>query len=71
MLRVACPQCKKPLGLPDTVAGKSVKCPKCQQVFKAPASATTAKPAPVAPGPGTDEEATPYSLKEEDRKSVV
>ncbi|HMO35714.1 MAG TPA: hypothetical protein PKA06_06700, partial [Gemmatales bacterium] len=34
-------------------------------MFKAPASATTAKPAPVAPGPGTDEEATPYSLKED------
>jgi len=66
MLRVACPSCKKPLGLPDNVAGKSVKCPQCQQVFKAPA-----KPAakPAVPGSASthpdDQEATPYGLRED------
>jgi uncharacterized Zn finger protein (UPF0148 family) len=71
MLRVACPKCKKPLGLPDTVAGKSVKCPQCQQVFKAPAqpAAKAASPKPAAPGSVSthpdDQEATPYGLRED------
>jgi LSD1 subclass zinc finger protein len=68
MLRVACPSCKKPLGLPDNVAGKSVKCPKCQQVFKAPAAsaaAAAAKAADVIPLKPVDDEATPYGIRED------
>ncbi|MFO0813840.1 MAG: hypothetical protein U0796_11510 [Gemmatales bacterium] len=77
MLRVACPQCRKSLGLPDTAAGKSVKCPQCQSVFQAPsmAKAAAAKAGPAKPVPAAaaapekpyDEyaEATPYALRED------
>lgn len=65
MLRVACPKCKKPLGLPDNVAGKSVKCPQCQQVFKAPAQPAAKPAAPVASKHPDDQEATPYGLRED------
>jgi len=71
MLRVACPNCSKALGLPDNASGKSVKCPQCQQVFKAPAAATAkpvAKPVktaePKKPSLEPDE-ATAYAIKEE------
>jgi hypothetical protein len=72
MLRVACPKCAKSLGLPETSAGKSVKCPQCQQVFKAlasPASAVASKPAakdtPRKNVGYEPEEATAYALKED------
>lgn len=71
MLRVACPKCAKSLGLPDTASGKNVKCPQCQQVFKAPASPaatipgkTKAKDASPAPA-YVPEEATAYGLQED------
>ncbi len=71
MLRVACPNCSKSLGLPDNSAGKSVKCPQCQQVFKAPA-APSAKPVaqPVkttAPKKSSFEpdQPTAYTLRED------
>ncbi len=72
MIRVACPKCAKPLGLPDSVAGKPVKCPSCQQAFIAPAGKK--QPAPAAPAvnkPHHDdfEEATPYALRPEEQKS--
>jgi len=44
---VDCPGHGGSLHLPDTVAGKKVRCPKCQTVFIAPAKA----PAPVATRP--------------------
>ncbi|MFT3878041.1 MAG: hypothetical protein QM703_00090 [Gemmatales bacterium] len=71
MLRVACPKCAKSLGLPDTAAGKSVKCPQCQQVFKAPATPAAAvvpksKPKDASPAPAyVPEEATAYGLQED------
>src|SRR5262245_56951473 len=40
-IRLKCPQCKKPLAVNDTLAGKRVKCPACK--------ATITVPAPVAP----------------------
>src|SRR5688572_75568 len=74
MIRVACPHCSKALGLPPSVAGKTVKCPNCKQLFAAPA-ATPAKavvvPAGAARQPAPvhhdDEygEATPYGIKHE------
>lgn len=70
MLRVACPKCAKSLGLPDTAAGKNVKCPQCQQVFKAPASTAAVvnqpkvKNASSAPA-FVPEEATAYGLQED------
>jgi len=71
MLRVACPNCSKSLGLPDNSAGKSVKCPQCQQVFKAP-TAPSAKPVAqsvktAAPKKSSfePEEPTAYTLRED------
>ncbi len=60
-IRVAC-QCGQSLNVPDSMAGKSGKCPKCQQLIRIPGasegqpakSATTqkqAKPASVAAAP--------------------
>ena len=39
-LRVSC-QCGVALNVPETMAGKGVKCPKCQSVIAVPASAST------------------------------
>lgn len=65
MLRVACPKCAKSLGLPDAAAGKNVKCPQCQQVFKAPVENKTASKEPSNPSGFVIEEATAYGLKED------
>lgn len=76
MLRVACPQCAKALSLPETAAGKSVKCPKCQAVFKAPmataaaagkaVAASVKKPVAVAAHDADDQdEAKPYGIMED------
>jgi hypothetical protein len=69
MIRVACPKCAKPLGLPDTVAGKPVKCPSCQQAFIAPTKtgAAPARPARAAAAKPEDDydNPTPYGLKQE------
>lgn len=42
-LRVSC-QCGVALNVPETMAGKGVKCPKCQSVIAVPASASTNPP---------------------------
>lgn len=42
-LRVSC-QCGVALNIPETMAGKGVKCPKCQSVIAVPASASTNPP---------------------------
>lgn len=71
MLRVACPNCSKSLGLPDNSAGKSVQCPQCQQVFKAPAAPSAkpiAKPIQAAVPKKSSfepEGATAYALKDD------
>jgi phage FluMu protein Com len=71
MIRVACPKCAKSLGLPDTAAGKNVKCPQCQQVFKAPASSVAAGAVKPDAKNGSNkggfviEEATAYGLQED------
>lgn len=48
-IRVSC-QCGHSLSVPDQLAGKSGKCPKCQQVIKIPAAAPAQK-APAKSGP--------------------
>ncbi len=47
---VNCPQCQAALSLPEEVIGKQVRCPKCAEVFTAPADVPP--PPPVAT-PGT------------------
>ena len=51
-IRVAC-QCGQSLNVPDAMAGKSGKCPKCQQVIRIPAAGGAASPktAPSAKTP--------------------
>ena len=59
-IRVSC-QCGHNLSVPDSMAGKSGKCPKCQQLIKVPGAATPAKSGPSVPNPKntTDVPATP------------
>lgn len=48
-IRINC-QCGKTLNIPDTMAGKAVKCPGCGNAVKVPAaSGGAAAPAPAAP----------------------
>ncbi len=51
-IRVAC-QCGQSLNVPDAMAGKSGKCPKCQQVIRIPAAGGAATPQSGAPGSKT------------------
>jgi LSD1 subclass zinc finger protein len=44
---LACPHCKRPLQLPDGMAGRQVRCPHCQGAFAVPASA----PVPILAAP--------------------
>src|SRR5262245_46758655 len=41
---VNCPQCERKLKVPDTLLGKSVKCPTCGVTFTAEAAGGTAPP---------------------------
>jgi hypothetical protein len=50
-IAVTCPSCARPLNLGAHLAGKSIKCPGCQQVLKVPGTA--------APPPVVDEEVAP------------
>jgi predicted Zn finger-like uncharacterized protein len=43
-ISLSCPSCQKPYKVPDTLAGKQVRCQKCSQVFT-----VAAAPAPSAP----------------------
>src|SRR5262245_6908458 len=49
----ACPACQARLRLSDGVAGKKIRCPKCQHVFAVPAKQTADSRAtpPSAPKP--------------------
>jgi predicted Zn finger-like uncharacterized protein len=61
--QVHCPSCSAPLRVPDTLLGKSVKCPKCQTTF-------LAEPEELAHPQGVVREPTPSAsrarLPEED-----
>ena len=46
-MQVKCP-CGKLLKVPDTAAGKRVKCPACGKVFQVPATSDAPAPAPAA-----------------------
>ena len=47
-MTVSCPSCKQALRIGEEHQGKAVKCPGCQQVFKAPASPQPEQAAPEA-----------------------
>ena len=63
-IEISCNNCSKRLRVPDTAAGKRVKCPGCQTVLSVPAggSASGTGSAVGASGPG----AVKYHLKTED-----
>jgi predicted Zn finger-like uncharacterized protein len=60
-MQIACPACQKQLRVPDTAAGKTVKCPACGKAFQAfeiveeKIQTAPAKPAPKAPPPAREE----------------
>src|SRR5262245_21183055 len=49
-LVVTCPNCRQSLAVPDHGIGKSVRCPRCQNVFVAQAPAAPPAPCPQPPG---------------------
>ncbi len=57
-IRVTC-QCGQSLNVPDSMAGKSGKCPKCQQVVKIPE--TSSAPAETAKPKATQKQAKPVA----------
>jgi hypothetical protein len=59
---IVCDKCEKRLNIPETVVGRSIKCPACGAVFKAdPArvQAGTARPAPKPARPEPEDGAPP------------
>ena len=55
-ITVPCPQCGKTLKLLETLLGKTIRCPSCQQIFKAPHPSPREEiaevlPADVSPAP--------------------
>ncbi|MGE3806349.1 MAG: hypothetical protein AB7K24_16900 [Gemmataceae bacterium] len=46
-LRVVCPKCKRRSDVPDSQAGKALRCPACQQLFLVPAPQVTPVAQPV------------------------
>lgn len=62
-LEVACPNCEKRLRVPDSAAGKKIRCKHCQHVFAIPAAAAKpVAPKVVAPKP-KDEPPPPEPVK--------
>ncbi len=50
-IRAACPNCQAVCGIPQNLCGQNIRCPKCKQVFQAPAAAATVLPAEAEPRP--------------------
>jgi hypothetical protein len=55
-IKFPCPHCKQSLSIRDELAGKSGRCPRCQQTITVPAAGTTA---PAAPAPAKAPSAAP------------
>src|SRR5207248_10754395 len=54
MLRVTCPSCRANIHLVDELAGKTIRCKQCQQIFTVgalPKVAEPSKPEPRRPAP--------------------
>lgn len=50
-IEVYCDSCQKKLRVPDTAAGKRIKCPKCQGVISVPAATSAPAPTPTVATP--------------------
>jgi NAD-dependent SIR2 family protein deacetylase len=51
MIPITCPRCKLGGSVPDAIAGKKAKCPRCNEVFVAPGIATKDMVLPKGPSP--------------------
>src|SRR5437588_9272041 len=58
----SCPACKTPYKIPDNLAGKKVRCAKCQQAFDVPA---------LPPPPPPEEELVSVELVEPSTAAAV
>lgn len=50
-IQVTCPDCRAHLAVPETVAGRKIRCPKCQGVIAVDAPAARPARSPAAPAP--------------------
>jgi len=61
-MRILCPHCKTHCEVPDTCAGREVRCPACQQLFTVPMPASRPFPySPAAMTPAAASAAAPRS----------
>ncbi len=68
MIRTTCPNCSKMLGVADSRAGKTCKCPVCACAFRAPA--TSRQPVSLQPGAGDSYVADDLELVEDEAPHV-
>ena len=73
-MSIHCPECKKPLKLPEELLGQTVKCPSCQTKFtasagevEAPSTAVSPKP-PLAAAPTEPEWSEPELMDEDEEE---
>ena len=69
MPTVHCPNCQKPLNLPDSLRGCSVCCPHCQTIFTAPtgeAASSWPEPRPAPAAGQTQGPASDFNFQEEE-----
>jgi predicted Zn finger-like uncharacterized protein len=70
-LTISCPDCQRPLRVPENLLGQAVKCPSCSHTFMAPESLEEKPARPAAPAPRviSDDEPRPAKLPvyDEDR----
>ncbi len=59
-IKVTC-SCGQNLGVPDALAGKAVKCPKCSKPVKVPGAASPAGPSAASPSPTSSKTPTQSS----------
>ncbi len=61
-VRIACTHCNSELSMPETMYGKPVRCPKCQQIFTCP-SGPEAQASPPEPRPARSGGANPFEFE--------
>jgi Zn-finger nucleic acid-binding protein len=71
-ISTACPSCQQRLKLADTLVGKRVRCPKCQQVFLVPPGQEQLVQRPIKPAgqPARPTEVPSDSSDHDDRRDT-
>jgi predicted Zn finger-like uncharacterized protein len=62
-LTISCPDCQRPLRVPENLLGQAVKCPSCSHTFVAPEGVEETPARPVAPPPRIDSNDEPRPAK--------